>query len=234
MKNFIFVWLLGVLLGGIGLAIPTDGVNRSFFVVKDLHDLWEIIGAIATTVAVGLAIYGFNSWAVQIGAASDHELARRVAVTLRKYRMAVVAAWHAAESSAIQIQGDMWIGEGGRDNFLISIYQAKIDTVDQARADLESVALEAAVIWRGIFETGFDQIYLIDQKCRNCIESYLFLLIRGTYDDRAMSTAEIALKSWDEFKEHGITSDESIKMLFDCKIAEINVALNSKLLKGRS
>jgi hypothetical protein len=233
-KNFVFVWLLAVFLGGVGLAIPTDEASRSFFAVENIHDLWEIIGAIATTIGVGLAIYGYNSWKVQISAASDHELALRVAVSVRKYRVAVIATWHAAESAAVQIQGDTWIGEGGRENFLISIYQARIDAVDKARIDLESVALEAAVIWRGIFETGFDRVYLIDQKCRECIESYLSLLIRGSYDERAMTTAERALENWGEFKEHGIANDESIKALFDDACGEIDVALNNKLLKGRA
>lgn len=213
--------------------IPAEYLSRGFFEIKDIHELWEIIGAAATTFAVGLAIYGFNSWKVQIGAASDHDLARRVAVSLRRYRVAVVAAWHAAESSAVQIQSETWIGKGGRDNFVVSIYQAKVDAVDQARADLESVALEAAAIWRGIFETGFDRVYQIDQKCCNCIESYLLLLIRGNYDDRAFATVESSLKSWGEFKENGVTDDESIKAFFDSRCAGVERALSSKLFVGR-
>lgn len=116
---------------------------------------------------------------------------------------------------------------------MISIYQARINDVEQVRAELESIEIEAAVIWRGIFEGGFDKLYLIDQKCCRCIDSYLGLLIRGTADNRAFTTAEIALKDWAEFQEHGVVDDNSIKQFFDSKSAPVELALSKKLLKGR-
>ena len=233
MKNAVLVWLGSILLIGTAGALAQINLSGTFLDIKDVHDLFEIFGAIATVCAVGIAMYGINTWQIQIGAASDHDLARKLAVCLRRYRIAVIAAWHAADSSAVQIRGDTWIGPGGRENFLISIYQARINDVGQVRAELESIEIEAAVIWRGVFEGGFDKLYLIDQKCCNCIDSYLGLLIRGTADDRAFTTAELALKDWTEFQEHGVVDDNSIKQFFDSKSAPIELALSKKLLKGR-
>lgn len=234
MRNLLFAWLLVVLLGGFATAMTTFDISGTFFNVSNIHDLWEIIGAIATTIGVGLAIHGFSSWKIQIGATSDHELARRVVVNLRKYRVAVIAAWHAAESSAVQIQSKTWIGDGGDDNFLIPIYQARITAAEQARSDLEAIAIESAAIWHGVFETGFDRLYLIDQKCCNCIGAYLSLLIRGTYDEVSMTRADMALRSWSEFEKNGVTDDKSIRELFDSSCADLNVELNVRLLRGRS
>ena len=208
-------------------------LSGSFLEIKDVHDLFEIFGALATMGAVGIALYGLNFWKIEIGAASDHELARRLAVCLRRYRIAVVSAWHMAHSAAAQIEGNTWIGSGGNDNYLIDIYRHRIVEVQEVRAELESVALESAVIWGGVFEGGFDKLYAIDSKCCNCIDSYLGLLIRGAADDRAFTTADAALKHWSEFGQHGVVDDVSIKRLFDSKSVQIETELGKRLLRGR-
>jgi hypothetical protein len=215
-------------------AVAEVNLSNSFLEVKDVHDLFEIFGVFATISAVGIALYGLNTWKIQLGAASDHELARRLAICVRRYRIAVVSAWHAAESSAVQIEGKTWIGPGGSDNFLIGIYKSRIDEVQRVRAELESVALESAAIWHGVFETGFDMIYAIDLKCCNCIDSYLGLLIRGDADDRAFDTADAALKHWSEFKQNGVIDDKSIKKLFDLKSSEVAREIGRRLLSGRN
>lgn len=214
-------------------ALAALNLSGSFLEVKDVHDLFEIFGALSTVSAVGIAIYGLNAWKIEIGAASDHELARRLAVCLRRYRIAVVSAWHMAESAAAQIKGNTWVGEGGHDNYLIAIYRGRIVEVQEVRAELESIALESAVIWGGVFEAGFDKLYAIDSKCCSCINSYLGLLIRGRADDRAFTTADAAVEQWSEFEVHGVIDDGSIKKLYDSNSFEVEAELGRRLLKGR-
>jgi hypothetical protein len=233
LKNIIFVYLSSVFGISTVTALAVLNLSGTFLEVKDLHDLFEMFGALATVGAVGIALYGLNVWKLEIGVASDHELARRLAIGLRRYRIAVVSAWHMAESAAAQIEGNTWVGAGGNDNYLIALYRSRIIELQQVRAELESIALESAVVWGGVFEAGFDKLYAIDAKCCSCIDSYLGLLIRGRSDDRAFTTADAALEQWSEFEVHGVIDDKSIKKLFDSKSFQVESELGKRLLEGR-
>ena len=54
-----------------------------FWKVENVHDLFEIFGAVATSGAVLIALMTMNSWKQQAKAEADHELARRVVIILR-------------------------------------------------------------------------------------------------------------------------------------------------------
>jgi len=165
LKNILLIWLAGFFMAGLILGIVSISVSPNLVTFSQVHDLFEIFGAVATVLAVGIAIYGLNTWQTEIGAASDHELARRLAVSLRRYKLSVVDAWHCAESCSVQLKHQSWIGPGGRKNILVEIHEKKIKALQDARLDLDCVALEASVIWGGVFDTGFHQLYQLEKNC---------------------------------------------------------------------
>jgi hypothetical protein len=59
-------------------------------------------------------------------------------------------------------------------------------------------------------------------------------LIRGTADVQAFTQSDSAFKQWQEFKEHGVTDDRSIKGLFDSFSHPLEIEIRQKLLKGRT
>ena len=72
------VWLGCFLLFAIGTIWGAVPIGTTFFKVADIHDLSDIIGSIATALAVCLAAAGYNAWKSQLVAASDHELSRLI------------------------------------------------------------------------------------------------------------------------------------------------------------
>ncbi|MFU2330297.1 hypothetical protein [Pseudomonas sp. NFX98] len=201
-------------------------------------DVFSIIGTIASVFGVGLACYvglaGLSTWKNQLKGTADHKLARDSAIALRKYRNELSTLWNYAESAAVQIKGESWIGSTGEDSFTISIYQPQIDKVRQARAELEPVALECAAIFEGVFISGFDRLYLFEEACCNVIDSYLQLVRRGGFDARAEFISEGALKNWKKFEDAGVVNDGTSKQFIESLIAPLLGEINKKQLKESS
>lgn len=95
--------------GGAGVVWAELIFPSDFWKVTNVHGLFEIFGAVATSCAVIIALMTMNSWKRQAKAEDDHELARRVVIILRSYPDGLVLTWSCAESSTAQIRGSTWI-----------------------------------------------------------------------------------------------------------------------------
>jgi len=76
-----------------------------------VRDFFEFLGSAATVVAVVLAIISLNRWKIEVGAASDHELARKMAVIIQRYRIELVDLWQFADSASRQNESEHWMHE---------------------------------------------------------------------------------------------------------------------------
>lgn len=201
-----------------------------FWKVENVHDLFEIFGAVATSGAVLIALMTMNSWKQQAKAEADHELARRVVIILRSYRDELIHTWSYAESSVVQIRGNTWIGDGGNDNPMIGIYQSRLDQMQVVRAQLAPIELECAEIWGGVFTTKFAELYSYEDGFRSFIETYLHLLIRGTFDDRSDMQSDDAIRRWTQLDGWGLGDRSSAEATIDELIEPLKSGAKKRLI----
>lgn len=228
--KFRMEWLLCLGLFGAGVVWSKMITPSDFWKVNNVHDLFEILGALATSGAVLIALMTMNSWKRQAKAEADHELARRVVIILRKYRDELVHTWSYAESSVSQIRGSTWIGDGGNESPLVGIYQRRLDQMEEVRAQLSPIEVECSEIWGGIFKTKFDELYSYDDGFRSFIETYLRLLIRGTFDDRSEMEADNALERWALLDGWKLGDRASAESTIDALIEPLKSKARSRLI----
>jgi len=199
-------------------------------------DVFSIVGTVASVFGVGLAFYigleGLSTWKKQLKGTADHKLARDAAIILRKYRNALATLWNYADSAAIQIDGESWIGSKGEDSFTASIYQPAVDNARKVRAELEPISLECAAIFEGVFISGFDRLHMFEEACCDCIESYLRLVRKGGFDDKLEFIASRALTSWNAFASAGIINDKTSKDFIDELLSPLLKDIDARLLKN--
>ncbi|MBC3964318.1 hypothetical protein [Pseudomonas simiae] len=198
-------------------------------------DVFSIAGTIASVLGVGLAFYiglvGLSTWKRQLRGAADHKLARDAATAIYKYKTALVLLWGYASSAAMHTNDENWIASMGEDSYSRSIYQPHIDKAEQARADLEPIAIECAAIFGGVFVEGFQKLYQFESKCASCIHSYLYLMSRVGCDEQAIEVSEDSIKAWAKFAANGIDSIESSKVFIEKLISPMLNELEKRLLK---
>jgi hypothetical protein len=223
-------WLLCLGVFGAGVVWAELIFPSDFWKVDNVHDLFEILGAVATSGAVIIALMTMNAWKRQAKAEADHELARRVVIFLRGYRDELVHTWSYAESSVAQIRGNTWIGEGGNDNPMIEVYQGRLDQMQVARAQLAPIELECAEIWGGLFTTKFAELYSYEDGFRSFIEIYLRLLIRGTFDDRSDMESDDAVRRWALLNQWGLGDRSSAEATIDGLIEPLKSGAKKRLI----
>ncbi|MCE0903872.1 hypothetical protein LU676_14030 [Pseudomonas alloputida] len=226
------VWGGCLLLLATGILIGKMTAPDAFFEVDNIHEAFEIAGAIATILAVALAVLTMSDWRRQAKAESDHELARQVVVLLRKYRDETVKTWHYAESSIAQIEGNTWVGEGGSDNYLYQTYQRQLDNMKSLRADLAPLEIECAEVWGGLFSTHFSKLYLLDDLLSELVDIYLRLLVRGVWDPRAEIEMESAAQRWLTIKDLGFQDFKNAEAQIDKVFNPLRDAARQRLIKA--
>lgn len=199
-------------------------------------DVFSIAGTSASVFGVGLAFYiglvGLSTWKRQLRGAADHKLARDAATAIYKYKTSLVLLWGYANSAAIHTKDENWIASMGEDAYSISIYQPHIDRAEQARADLEPIAIECAAIFGGVFVEGFQKLYQFEGRCSSCINNYLYLMSRAGYDEEAIEVSEGSIRVWLEFSANGIDNVESSREFVEKLITPMSIELEKRLLKN--
>lgn len=223
-------WLLCLGVFGAGviwskLIFPSD-----FFKVDNIHDLFEMLGVVATSAAVLIALITMDSWRKQVKAESDHELARRVVLALRKYRDELIKTWSYAESSVAQISGNTWIGEGGNDNPLVGLYRQRLEEIAAVRAELAPIEIECSEIWGGVFKTQFAELYSYDDGFCSFIETYLGLLISGRPDPRSEMESDGAVQRWGQMPSFGLGDHKSAEATIELIIEPLKADARRRLI----
>lgn|GEM_PF-1009388 len=226
------IWLVCILLFASGALWGANIRVDNFFVVSSIHDFIEILGSLATILAVLLAMIGLNRWKVEVGAASDHELARRIAVSAQKYRIELTSLWQFADSASKQNESESWMID--QNSYSLGIYEHVLVKMKEARADLEAVVLEAHAIWGGIFEDGLSAAFQFENVCANTIGNYLYLCNTRPIESRFWDFSAGSSGCWKEFNSVGFSSGLSVEGRVDLIFQEIRVEVEKKLLRGLS
>lgn len=164
------VWLGCVLLFSSGVVWAGIPIGTDFFVVEDIHDLVEMIAASGT---FGAAIYGLNAWRSQLHAASDLELAKRLAVELMKYKNTAAEAFDSARFVLNQYPvGTDKLPDSFLDNMSKTL-AVKLSNRETARAALMALILEAKAVWGREFGEGFNQILNFVERCNTCGRAFV-------------------------------------------------------------
>ncbi|WP_223530604.1 hypothetical protein [Pseudomonas sp. GL-R-19] len=224
------IWCVCGLLFGAGIIWGKMSGSPDFFKIANVHDLFDIAGAFATIVAVIIALVTMNSWRKQAKAESDHELARKLVVVLRKYNDELLKTWHFAESSVIQIENNSWIGDGGSDNYLVKIYQSRLSEIQAVRAEIEPLDLECSEIWGGVFKTQFAELYRLEHVFCDFIDNYVRLLIRGRFDERAEIESTNAMMKWQNLKDNDLGEYKPAEKQINKTVDLLRVAARARLI----
>ncbi|MDD2109684.1 hypothetical protein [Pseudomonas asiatica] len=211
-----------------GKIIP----GENFFKVANVHDLFDIFGAAATCMAVVVAAFGLRTWRYQTRASTDHDLATKFLVALRRYQDEMVRSWHYAESSVAQIDACTWIGSPGKTNFLVGLYEGRLKYTQAARAQVEAMAVECAEMWDDEIRDLLLVVYVTDDLIASFIETYVQLLIKGTLDEQSDHNSTVTLKRWIELSEAGVVDHQSAQTYIGEKFSPLRQRVRRKLINS--
>lgn len=223
------VWLVCVLLfcaGAIWGGVP---ISTNFFVIESLHDLSETVGGFATVAALIAAVIGINAWKREVRATADHELARRLAVGLSKYKDASVLSWTIA-SVAIGDVGDTGKNEPADlsehyDRFV----RDELNAIELTRSEINSLATECVAIWGESLDVKFKELFKFEEFCTNCSRQYLRWRSTNSILHKNVMVNLIS-KAAEKFEILEIENRDDAKKYVNKISASVDAVLKEKLL----
>ncbi|MBJ2237021.1 hypothetical protein JFT61_19600 [Pseudomonas fluorescens] len=232
MKRDWVVWLGCFLLFGMGALWARVPISNNFFVVENVHDLFEILGAIATVAAVLLAAAGINAWRSQLQATSDHELARRLLVSLYKYREAVRSIRHPMIMSSETSPGEneKRSDDSDIDRFqgLCKAYDRRFKAAGEIRILLLSEILEADVAWGEKLKNTILPLVKLEFELNTYIQTHLRVINPSAVSDMRIAHAEILKKRRDIMYDDLSVEGDEFTQEFNKKLE-----LSEKYLKDK-
>lgn len=199
------------------LLFPND-----FWRVGNIHDLFEIFGAIATSIAVYIAA----SWKKQLGSSRDYELARKIAIAIFQYRESSLEVWAAAYDCLQKFSAQERIESDLRKAFTVSI-EARLDTAQNFRTEIQAHLVECRAIWKNGIDKDFSGIIDFEQACSNCSRLYLATIAPEIHPLDAI-TARAQLPRFKEFLEKdGVSSKAGAANYLDEQLKSINAKLEA-------
>ncbi|MCS3835572.1 hypothetical protein HNR03_000152 [Pseudomonas sp. JAI111] len=196
------VWLGCFLLFGCGAVWAQVPLKTSFFVIDSVHDLFEVLGALATVVAVCVAAANINTWKHQVNASADLELARKVVTALYRYKDKIMTTWGWAEFSVEQLHGDEKPTPELSDAVNETI-QASIDESDNAALVLKDLLLECQSAWRLNFDIESTFVYMFSDRCSLVAKSYILWSRTYHLDSQVAARSEKSIRThWSWFEKN--------------------------------
>lgn len=170
MKDIVVIWGGCLLLFGAGAVWAMVPLNIEFFVVENVHDLFEIFSSAATVFVV---VFGFQLWRRQVNGQADLELARKVAVHALRIKEASLEAWMDAQFSINQHAfGPNSLGV----ELMGKITEVMVDRLkvrESLQIDFLLVLQEARAIWGVEFSKKYNKIINLYFECNRCSRAYL-------------------------------------------------------------
>lgn len=144
------IFLAGVTWGSIKL-------KTEFYVVDNIHDLFDIFSSAATVAAVILAAASINTWRKQISAESDHQMARALVIALEKHKERI----QSAHSDAMFCVNNCEVGlDGLPQDLLSSVVGAMLVRMDKTMeevAEIRALVVEARALWGDEISKSLDE-----------------------------------------------------------------------------
>lgn len=229
MKRDWVVWTCCICLFAAGTIWGMVPISTDFFVVRDIHDLAEIIGAIATVIAVLLATAGINAWREQAVATSDHELARRVAVTLQRYKFASYRAWEFTDYLVSNMQ--LEIGKGGVSDRFLDEVKSQLRDLEIINAEVHSIALECRALWGETVWEDFQKVSWLGAQCHECITLYHRWSRVDEVEKHRDTYSGVALQIFIEVRRSAGKTTKEVNTYIDQVLTPIGAEVGKKLLR---
>jgi len=146
-----------------------------------LNILKDFILSGSALVGAYVAVKGLNTWQRQLKGQVDHELARRLLVTLFKYRDALSGVRHPAlfayeMPTPPQNEGRHYSQEEIRYYGTSKAYQTRWDKVQAERTKLYADLLEAEALWGEELKKLFSKLYGLEHELFITVRQYLDLM----------------------------------------------------------
>ena len=158
----------------------------------------DIIVAIAAFIGACVAIAGLSTWRRQLKGQADHELARRILVSLYRYRDAINGVRHPAmmagefpEPSESQRahKTDAQI----RFSALSNAYGNRWQRVQTQRVALHADLLESEALWGAELKTKeFSPIFSLEWELQVCVRNYLIQCDPDEREERKTAIAKLS------------------------------------------
>lgn len=164
------IWFGCVLIFCSGVVWGMIPDKQSFMTVANIHDLFDIFGAIATMVAV---VFAIGAWRRQINGQADLELARRLAVDALRVKEETLQAWVDAKFAVNQCP----FGLSSLPRELLSQLSQSMDQRvkkrDVLKLDFYAALQEARAIWGKEFSSKYDDLNELFLICNRCAQSFV-------------------------------------------------------------
>lgn len=225
-----FIWFGCVLLFGAGAIWGGCKIPTGFFAIQSLHDLSETIGGFATVAAVLVAVFGISSWKSQKIAAENHDLAKRLALSLGKYKFLVIGSWSYVGTVVSEVKSSgssLVIDNGASYRNLIRIER---DSTLLARAEISSIALECAAIWGKSYEMKFNKLFMFEGACTRCISMYLLWGSGGLDEDEKKSISRGVIACGGRVNGFYVGDYDGAAEYIERIASDIDIAIKERLL----
>lgn len=164
----VLLFFSGVVWGGLTMDVD-------FLKVANLHDLFDIFGAVATSIAVYIAA----TWKRQLGSTRDYEHARKAAVVALKYKESVIDVWEASEDCLLQSESGEIMDERMTKVVTLTV-ETRLDTAQKLRSEMQELLVECRAIWRNGIDKDFSKVIAFESSCSICSRTFLRIISSNT------------------------------------------------------
>ncbi|WP_152537909.1 hypothetical protein [Pseudomonas canadensis] len=224
------VWLCSFLLFACGAVWAAVPIRSDFFVVSNVHDLFEILGSLATVVAVCVAAANINSWKHQVNAAADLELARRLVACLHGYRTRMQNMWYWADFAVqmVEVDDEITASDMGFDEKKIS---PEIKETREQQMQLKELVLQSQSAWRVELESEAAEIFKFTDRCFFILNNSFIWM--GAYDSNTKLGERMngsINRHWSWFVKNNCRTPEQAYMFIDSLISNFEKKIEKKLM----
>ncbi|MDT9673888.1 hypothetical protein F6R97_04370 [Pseudomonas sp. JV414] len=229
MKRDWVVWLGCVSLFGAGVVWGAIPKGTEFFDVKNVHDLAEIIGSLATAAALIFAVAGYSAWKKQVVETSDHELAKRASLSFRKYRTVLPDAFRITSGLMERINFQVSYRETPHE--LLEVVNEELSNLKNISTEVHSLALECRSSWGESVWPAFQDAFFLGDHCLVCIGAFVSWSKIDMPDKLREKYAVSAINSFEAVKILAGENVLEIENYFEEKFGPLHQMLNEKKLK---
>ncbi|MBV4496405.1 hypothetical protein HU715_013620 [Pseudomonas sp. SWRI12] len=223
------VWLGCFLLFGCGAVWAEIPIKNGFFIVNDVHDFFEILGSLATVVAVCVAAVSINSWKHQVNAVADLELARSLVFCLQRYKDQIIGVWVIAEFAASQAKG------AETPNIELSTlvdagFEKELDKLSAIQSEIKDLLLRCQSAWKLDLSTESRNINRFSERCSLVVKNYM-LLSRKTpvFPNMSVRLRTAVVNHWSWFENNNFHTYESATLHVSDLVSRLEARVDKKL-----
>lgn len=194
----------------------------------------DVVLIAAAFIGSWVAIRGLGTWQKQLKGKSEHDLSRRLLVSLFKYRDAIngvrhPAMWAAEMPSPPEEEAKAMSRDEIRFYGISKAYQARWDDVNQERTDLYADLLEAEALWGEDLKELYKVLFTLQHELLNDIRNFVELINPDTNRDDKEAITKIRKEArkimYDDLSEEG----DEFKNEFKIGVEGIEKYLKPKL-----